>query len=86
MKLRWDKTDLQSYYLSTGASLRPVLENVDRVTELFCKGEIDDATGAVDEIIILQYYKRAKHSNYSLYVPVCRKIISNFGGTKNLQR
>ena len=53
MKLRWDKADLQSYYLYTGASLSPVLENVDRVTELFCKGQIDDAAGALDEIYCL---------------------------------
>ena len=75
-KLRWDKADIQSYYSYTGASLYPVLENVDRVTDLFCKGEIDDIVAAVNDV----YYSITKvlKTAADLYVPSCRTNFFKF--------
>ena len=76
IKLRWDKADIQSYYSYTGDSLYSVLYNVDRATELFCKGEINDMAGAVDDV----YYSIARvlKTASDLYVPTCRKNFFKF--------
>jgi len=37
-------------------SLYPVSENIDRVTDLFCKGEINDMAGVIDNV----YYSIVK--------------------------
>jgi len=82
-KLRWDKADLLSYYLYTGASLYPILENVDRVTDLCCNGEINDMADVIDNV----YYSIAKvlKTAADLYVPVCRTNFFKFWCTKNYQ-
>jgi len=52
------------------------LENVDRVTDLFCNGEINDIADVIDNV----YYSIAKvlKTAADLYVPVCRTNFFKF--------